>query len=183
MQDILRSFGVAVAVVGSSLTKIAILYSRFTLRRGREETHPQRTIEIISLGSGLGSTKFCAMWERVGWFCQHDSVAWEHSRHSEREFVRICLPPDTITACSMETPRSVSQLSCLLHLGPYVSDSLVFLVCFIFYSLSALVSDGHSYGHCCSGLHFLGRVLGPGYYPVSLDLFCLAVESMENHQR
>lgn len=53
---------------GGSLTKIAILYSRFALWRGREETHPARTVEIISLGSGLGSTKFCAMWERVGWF-------------------------------------------------------------------------------------------------------------------
>lgn len=51
----------AVAVVGGSFTKTPILSSRFALCQEREETLPQRTIKVISLGSGLGSTKFCAM--------------------------------------------------------------------------------------------------------------------------
>lgn len=165
------------AVVGGSFAKTAILSSRFAFWQDREETHPQRTIEIVSLGSGLGSTKFCAVWERVGWF----PSAWL-SCMGTFQTLRVWVCPYLLAPWYhryLFHGNSQVCVSALLSV-PSCSLSLRFFRPFGLFHL--LFFDGHSYGHCCSGLHFLGRVLGPGDYPISLDLFCLAVESMENHQ-
>lgn len=133
---------------------------------------------MISLGSGLGSTNFCGIWERAGWF----SSAWL-SCMGTFQTLRVWACPCLLfldTSTTKETAGSVSQLSYLLHPVPCISDSLAVgpLDCFLF-SCSGVWCL--SYGHCCSWHHFQVMAQGARYSPISLDLSYLAVENMENH--